>query len=244
MIRIHHLDFEHPGGVRALRDLEFGLERGELVVLAGANGSGKSTLLSLLAGLASPTAGRVEVHGLVLPGQERELRRRARLVVQDADLQILGATVGEDLMLGREGESGDQARAMAARFGLDGHWDRPVQALSWGQRRKLCLAAALLDAPELLLLDEPFSGLDYPGILEMRRLLAGNRAVGLTQILAAHDLDPVADLADRMVVLEGGRLVLQGRPAEVLDHLAGHGVRPSCSWLAARELRPWEPVDD
>lgn len=245
MIRIYQVDFVHPGGVRALQDLEFGLERGELAVLAGANGSGKSTLLSLLAGLASPSSGHVQVEGLVLPGQEHELRKQARLVVQDADLQILGATVGEDLLLGREGRGVEaRVRSTAARFGLEAYWDRPVQSLSWGQRRKLCLAAALLDAPDLLLLDEPFSGLDYSGILEMRRLLAEHKAAGLTQVLAAHDLDPVADLADRLVVLDAGRLALEGRPEEVLDHLIGHGVRPPCSWLEGRVLRPWESGRD
>ncbi|WP_449243364.1 energy-coupling factor ABC transporter ATP-binding protein [Desulfovibrio sp.] len=243
MISAESLCFSYDGA-QALRDVSFGIEAGSLTLLAGANGGGKSTLLTLLAGLASPDSGRLLVDGLAIPGQERDLRRMGRLVVQDADLQILGATVGEDLLLGRLGADADRARDMAARFGLAETWDQPAQALSWGMRRKLCLAAALLDDPRLLLLDEPFAGLDYPGALEMRRILAENRRNGLTQVVAVHDLDPVADLADRMLVLDQGRLVLAGPPAAVMDGLLLHGVRPPCSWLAGKTLFPWDESRD
>ncbi len=224
----------------ALHDVSFGVAAGNLVLLAGANGSGKSTLLAVLAGLASPGAGLLRVADLRLPGQERALRRISRLVVQDADLQILGATVGEDLLLGRSATDEAMVRSMAGRFDLAGAWDLPAHTLSWGMRRKLCLAAALLDDPRLLLLDEPFAGLDYHGTLEMRRILTENRRKSLTQVVAVHDLDPVADLADQMLVLDRGRLVLSGRPAAVMDGVRTHGVRPPCSWLAGRGLVPWD----
>lgn len=243
MISVESLCFSYDGA-QALRDVSFGIEAGSLALLAGANGGGKSTLLTLLAGLARPDSGRLLVDGLAIPGQERDLRRVGRLVVQDADLQILGATVGEDLLLGRPGADTGRARDMAARFGLAETWDQPAHALSWGMRRKLCLAAALLDEPRLLLLDEPFAGLDYPGALEMRRILADNRRHGLTQVVAVHDLDPVADLADQMLVLDRGCLVLSGPPMAVMDGLPRHGVRPPCSWLAGKTLLPWDEGHD
>ena len=114
-----------------------------------------------------------------------------------------------------------------------------MHALSLGSRRKLCVATALRDAPEVLLLDEPFAGLDYPAIREVRAILAANRTAGVTQLVAAHDLEALADLADRWLVLEGGRLVAEGDSAEVFPLLRRHGVRPPGAWLAARGFDPW-----
>jgi biotin transport system ATP-binding protein len=210
--------------------------------LAGANGSGKSTLLALMAGLYAPTRGSLEVAGRVSPGHEEDIRRVCRLVMQDADLQILGATVEEDLLLGRErGEAVTaEARAMAERFNLSRYWDSPVQTLSWGTKRKLCLAAALLDRPRVLLLDEPFSGLDYPGVREMRALIRANRETGLTQVVSSHDLESFIDLVDGLAVLDNGELVLNGPAESVLDHVAEHSVRAPGAWTACRTIAPWD----
>jgi biotin transport system ATP-binding protein len=239
-LAVEGLGRQHQPGVWALRDVSFSLSAGSFCCLAGANGGGKSTLLALLAGLFEPSEGR-----LLLNGQSGVLRERASLLLQDADLQILGATVREDLLLGLPpGGDPGPALALAQRLGLDSLLDEPAHTLSYGQKRKLCLATALLSpvgkAPELLLYDEPCSGLDYPGVREWRMLAKANRAAGLTQIVATHDLDPVVDLVDTLLVLDQGRLVLNGTPAETLDGLARHGVRPPCSWLAGMGLRSWE----
>jgi biotin transport system ATP-binding protein len=234
--------YHGSGGAAVLRDVSLRVEPGSLLCLAGANGSGKSTLLCLLAGLYAPGSGRVRVAGVETPGQEQALRRAAALVLQEADLQIVGATVREDLFLGLERDDAagrEQALAQAGRLGLDALLDSPVQTLSHGQKRKLCLATALQGEPRVLLLDEPMSGLDYPGIREMRAILARNKEQGLTQVVSAHDLEPLADLADRLAVLERGRLVLEGPPQGVLDRVADHGVRPPCSWRAGRGVTPW-----
>jgi biotin transport system ATP-binding protein len=131
------------------------------------------------------------------------------------------------------------ARRLAERFGLrDG--EAPVHTLSLGSRRKLCIVTALRDAPAVLLLDEPFAGLDYPAVREMRAILAENRAAGVTQLVAAHDLEAFADLADRWVVLQRGRVAATGTADEVFPALRGHGVRPPGGWLSARGLPPWE----
>lgn len=251
MIDIRDLRYSHPGSPPeippALDGLTFAVPRGALLCLCGVNGSGKSTLLQLLAGLLRPASGALEVAGHRCPGAEAALRRHAALVLQDADMQMLGATVAEDLLLTApvagtpEGDAAlAAARDAAARFGLAGHWDSPVHTLSYGQKRKLCLAAALLARPGLLLLDEPFSGLDHPSALELRTILARNRAAGLTQVVSVHELEPVVDLADLMLVLDGGRQVLFGPPAAVLDGVGVHGIRPPCSWAARREVVPYE----
>lgn len=241
MIELRDVRFTYGRG-EILRGISFGLDRGSILALVGANGSGKSTLLTLLAGMHSPTNGRLIVAGSASPGQEKAIRAKTGLVVQDADLQILGATVGEDLCLGLSptdlaGEA--EARQLAERFRLAGYWDEPVQALSWGQKRKLCIAATLRRKPDVLLLDEPFSGLDYPGVREMRALLHANKAAGLTQVVSAHDIEPLADITDHWAVLNKGILVAWGRAEEVFSLLAEHDVRPPCSWQSGLGVRPW-----
>jgi biotin transport system ATP-binding protein len=240
VIKAEHIDYAYPGGPNILKDVSFELPPGATVGLAGANGSGKSTLLFLLAGLYAPTQGDLFIDGRRADADAS--RRIAGLVMQDADLQVLGADVGEDLTLGLapEGQNSPQVIEIADRFGLTPLWGQPVQTLSWGQKRRLCLAAVLLKEPRILLLDEPFSGLDYPGIKEMRRTLAANREQGLTQVVAAHDLEPLADLADHWLVLADGRLPLSGTAEAVFDRLTQYAVRPPCAWQAGLGVKPWD----
>ena len=242
MIRAERLSFAFGPGAPALEEASFAVAPGTLCGIVGANGSGKSTLLALVAGIFTPTGGSVAVGGDRSPGAEDAIRRRAALVLQDPDQQIIGATVEEDLLLGlpaRDGARREQARRLAARFGLaDG--EAPVHALSLGSRRKLCIVTALRDAPSVLLLDEPFAGLDYPAVREMRSILAANRAAGVTQLVAAHDLEAFADLADLWIVLARGKLAGAGTAEEVFPELRRHGVRPPGGWLAARGISPWE----
>lgn len=241
MIRAEALGYAFGAGAAALDAVGFELSPGTLCGVVGANGSGKSTLLALLAGLFTPSTGTVSVGGDASPGAEEAIRRRVALVLQDPDQQIIGATVEEDLLLGlppADVAGREAARRLAARLGL-ADLAVPVHALSLGSRRKLCIATALRDAPEVLLLDEPFAGLDYPAIREVRAILTANRAAGVTQLVAAHDLEALADLADRWLVLEGGRLVAEGGPEAVFPVLRRHGVRPPGAWMAARGLAPW-----
>ncbi|WP_022661638.1 energy-coupling factor ABC transporter ATP-binding protein [Paucidesulfovibrio longus] len=242
MIQIHELGYAYAGGQDALRGVSLSLERGGLHVLAGANGSGKSTLLALMAGLYLPSTGTLVVGGR----SGEDIRDLARLVMQDADLQILGGSVGEDLLLGRENRAGmeQEAGALLDRFHMQGLWDRAVHTLSGGMKRKLCLAAALLDNPELLLLDEPMSGLDYPAMLELRSILAANAVQGVTQVVSVHDLEPVIDLADTLTVLSGGVVALHGKPESVLDAVREHHVRPPATWQAGLGIRSWDVGND
>jgi biotin transport system ATP-binding protein len=237
MIRAQSLSFAF-GKDLVLQGLSLDLMPGSLSVLAGANGSGKSTLLSLLAGIYRPRQGVIEWDGVRSPGGEKELRRRTGLLLQEAELQILGSTVEEDLCLGLKPGSAeaDQAREMARFLGLSEKWKAPVQQLSGGQKRKLCLAGVLLRQPRLLLFDEPFSGLDYPAVKELRAILDRQKAQGLTQVIATHDLEPVVDLADELLLLHEGRLAAKGRPGEVLDRTAHYGIRPPCLWQVGRDL--------
>ena len=233
--------FSYPGAVNpALGDISFQPGAGQLCCLAGANGSGKSTLLALLAGLYAPTGGELRLSGLCMPDKNRQ--SKAALVPQNPDAYILGSLVQEDLFLAldaRDEEARRRALDLAGDLGLADLLHEPVHMLSHGQKRKLCLASALAAGPRLLLLDEPFAGLDHPAVLALRALLAAGKAAGLTQILTGHDLDLMADLADVFILLDKGRLVCSGAAAEVFPLMPAAGVRPPCWWFTGASGPLW-----
>ena len=243
IIRASSLVFRHPGADRdTLNKLTFSIAEGQLCCLAGVNGSGKSTLLAVLAGLFAPSSGSLHVAGCELPREDFRLRGKVALVPQDPDSYILGSLVEEDLLLGIDaGDTASAARAMAfARaFDLGGMLQQPVHTLSYGQKRKLCLASALAGSPSLLLLDEPFAGLDHPAAMAMRETLSRNKATGLTQIVVGHDLDLMADLADNFILLQDGAITCAGDAGAVFPRLLAAGVRPPCSWFSGGEAPAW-----
>lgn len=247
MIVVEKCSFSYPGSKQqALRRVHFSLEQGRILCLAGPNGCGKSTLLLLLAGLYTPDAGTLYIGQYSSPRQTKLFKNTARMVLQDPEVMILGGDVKEDIMLGIADDEPDgeqRAMAAAARFGLADDFHTPVSQLSYGMKRKLCLASVLAGAgPEVrvLLLDEPFAGLDYPSKLEMREILQENKHRGLTQVVAVHDMEPVIDLADYLAVMHTGAVELYGRPEEILDKARDYGVRPPCSWTRARTITLWE----
>ena len=239
MITANALHFAHAPDTPILHDVCFALEKGRILGLVGPNGAGKSTLLSILAGLLPPTSGILRIHGLDAVNNGETIRRKTALVLQEADLTIIGSTIEEDICLGLPAEQREEALNMAALLRLPAP-ETPTHTLSHGQKRKLCLAAALLRRPELLLLDEPFAGLDYPGAREIRTMLQANKADGLTQIVAVHDLEPLADLADIWLVLGQGRQTAFGSAQEVFPDLETMDVRAPCSWRAGLGVLPWD----
>lgn len=238
MIEARQLSFRHRGATSdALCGVSFTLRQGGLCCLYGMNGSGKSTLLGLLAGVFAPASGALTVKNL--EGRPA----RVGLVPQDPDIYILGSLVEEDLLLAldpADKAARERALSLAGRFGLSALLGEAVHTLSYGQKKKLSLASALAAAPDLLLLDEPFAGLDYPSAMAMREALAENKKNGLTQIICEHDLDLVADMADDFLVLNAGRLAAAGTWAEVFPILEKNGVRPPCWWFSGGSSPLWQ----
>jgi biotin transport system ATP-binding protein len=233
MIEASALYCRHPGAeTDALEDLSFAVPAGSLHCLLGVNGSGKSTLLALLAGLLAPRSGTLRVCGRDLPAQSAALRGEVAYVPQDPDTYILGSLVEEDLLLGLETDTAGRANALAhARaLGLEPLLTRPAHTLSHGQKRSLCLASALAKRPKLLLLDEPFAALDHPSSLGIREALMRNKKDGITQLVAGHDLDLMADPADGFILLAEGKLVCSGDAGSVFPALLASGIRPPCWW--------------
>lgn len=233
MLKIDAITYSYDRRTNAITDLSAEIPDG-ITLLAGPNAGGKTTLLRILAGLLEPGKGRITLRGEAAP--PLRLRQLSRMVMQDADPQILAARVGEDIMLGAkssnlENDFESRARGLCDSFGMGGFWDRSVQSLSYGQKRKLCLVHALAAGPEILLLDEPFAGLDYPSGKELRHFIRENKRNGLRQIISTHELEPVFDLADHIVVVADGRSPAEGAPETLREKLPQWSVRkPGEGW--------------
>ncbi|SHJ06991.1 energy-coupling factor transport system ATP-binding protein [Desulfofundulus thermosubterraneus DSM 16057] len=224
MSHIYHLG--QPGERIALQDISGDIRQGELLAIIGPNGSGKSTLARHFNAVLLPTRGTVTVNGLSTadPANRWEIRCRVGMVLQNPDNQLVAAVVEEDVAFGPENlglppeevrRRVDRALALA---GLGEQRLRPPHLLSGGQKQRLAIAGALAMKPSCLVLDEPTAMLDPAGRREViQTLLSLNREEGLTIVLVTHFMEE-AVLADRVWVLSGGRLVLEGTPAQVFSH--------------------------
>jgi heme ABC exporter ATP-binding subunit CcmA len=199
------------GSFAALRQLSLELEVGRCYVVIGENGAGKSTLLRILAGLLRPSFGTVKVFGNLDPHQARErigyMSHAAMLYDELTAQENLGYFAS--LYQGRQG-SGRACIApteVLRQVGLDPDLTRTVGQYSQGMRQRVSLARVLLSAPELLLLDEPFSNMDVSSAHQMVELLAGFRASNRTIVLTTHQRELAAPIADRIITLRAGRLV-------------------------------------
>lgn len=215
-----------PLAQESLRGVDVTIEAGACVALVGATGSGKSTLLQHLNGLLRPQHGQVRVLGYDLADPTvdlRVVRRAVGLVFQRPGEQLFEHFVGDDVafaprQMGLRGpELRERVRWAMTWAGLDfeAYKDRPVFALSGGERRKAGLAGVLALRPQVLLLDEPTAGLDPLAHAELLAQLRALRTEGLTLVIATHNMDDVAALAERVYVLSQGQVTLSGSPGEV-----------------------------
>ncbi|MBL4687810.1 MAG: heme ABC exporter ATP-binding protein CcmA [Nannocystaceae bacterium] len=199
------------GRLAVLRAVDLEVVAGEIVGLVGANGSGKTTLLSIVAGLLPQSEGERCFGGRPSPTVEMEHRRRLAFVTHTTQLYG-GLTARENLKLFAELRCAADAPwidggPLLERLGLSHAADRMVGTFSRGMMQRLALARALAGRPELLLLDEPFTSLDRPGRRLLAEVLAEERARGLAVLLSSHDTDAIIEVTDRVVLLEGGRLI-------------------------------------
>jgi heme ABC exporter ATP-binding subunit CcmA len=199
------------GHIRVLRGIDLQVGPGDALVVAGPNGAGKTTLLRVLAGLTRPSAGQVWVIGKRLDRSTPETRRPIGFVSHQS-LLYDDLTIAENISLAARLYGLPDPRAKAARalesVGLaDRASDRPRQ-LSRGLLQRAAIARALVHEPRLLLLDEPFTGLDAPATERLRGLLLERKQLGLGLLLVSHHLDEAWDLATRVAVLSGGRWLL------------------------------------
>jgi cobalt/nickel transport system ATP-binding protein len=216
--------------------LDFVVNRGERVVILGGNGSGKTTLLYHILGLLTPDEGSVTVFGVNPSAKYNTIRERIGVLLQNMDDQLLSPTVWEDISFsprnygyGKE-ETAVMVDQVMAELGIQHLRDKICHYLSGGEKRKVALAGALVMRPELLILDEPFEGLDSRSRTELVTLLNKRNDEGMTIIMSTHDLNLVAAFADRVYVLakEHG-VVAAGTPAEIfmqVEELKASNIDP------------------
>lgn len=229
ILEVSDLSRRFPGmDGNALDGVSFTVAAGEFIVISGANGSGKSVLMALIAGLDEPTKGSVRIPEIA--GKQA----RVGLVFQDADAQILGDTIEEDVAFGPKNLGIPKAECekivtrVLATVGLAGRGKAPARSLSGGEKRRLAVAGILAMDAEIIIFDEPFANLDWPGVVQVNGILRELKAERKTVIILTHELEKVLALASRLMVLFRGKLVWDGMPETALDSapLAGWGIRP------------------
>ena len=226
------------GAVEALRGIDLSIARGGLVGLLGPNGAGKTTLIETLEGLRTPTAGRVSVLGLDPASAPRAVRERIGVQLQTTTLQA-DLTAREILrMYGALYRRTRPANDVLASVGLSEKSGARTSSLSGGQRQRLALGLALLHDPEIVLLDEPTTGLDPAARRGLHDIVRNLGAEGRTVLLTTHYIEEAETLCDRVVVLAAGRIVADGTPFELLQRASGE----TTLWIAAEGPFAPEPL--
>ena len=241
-----------PNGSAALRGIDLDICQGECLLIAGSNGSGKTLFTRIIIGLLEPSGGTVLFRGSNLGGRTGnktldEIRISVGMVFQDADAQLLGETVEEDISMGPENlklprdEVKRRTEEALEALGLMDKLDYPPRRLSGGEKRRLAVAGVLAMGCGVVILDEPFANLDWPGVVQVLTIVRDLKAHGKTLIILTHELEKVLAFADRLVILDQGEIRCDGAPEFVLDRLdpcwgvrdpRRHYTRASdCTWL-------------
>ena len=230
--------FVYPDGTRALDGVDLTIGAGESVAIVGQNGSGKSTLVRHLNGLLRPTEGRVLHDGEDVAGvRTAALAARVGIVFQNPDRQIFAGKVRTEVafgpkILGRSGTDVEAAtRDALAAVGLSDAADANPYDLGYSRRKLLAIASVLAMGTPVVVLDEPTTGQDARGVARVQQVLANLVADGRTVIAISHDMRFVAESFARVVVMGGGRVLLDGSPADVF-------AEPAWPVLASTYLEP------
>jgi len=233
LIDLQHLSKRFGSGnappVQALDDLSLSVPRGCLYGLLGPNGAGKTTTLRILCTLLAPDEGTVRVDGIDALAQPRQVRRLLGYVAQEVAIDKI--LTGRELLVLQgdlyhlpRGERDQRITTLQHLLGMEGWIDRRCGTYSGGMRRRLDLAAGLLHAPRVLVLDEPTVGLDIESRAAIWQVLRQLRDQGTTVLLSSHYLEEVDALADRLAIIDEGRVLAEGTPAELKAALGGDRV--------------------
>jgi len=239
VIRIENLSYAYPDGCQALTDINLTVNGGESLALIGPNGAGKSTLLLHLNGIIH-SDGQIKVFSEPVTEKNlKEVRKRVGLVFQNPDDQLFSATVFDDVAFGpinldySEAEVRQAVASALEKVGMKGFERRLSHHLSLGEKKRIAVATILSMSPEVLVMDEPTSNLDPRGKWRLIELL---RKLPVTRIIATHDLEIVDALCQRVVVLDGGRIMADDAADVILNDaslLEAHGLSRSAGLKAA-----------
>ncbi len=237
IIETKNLCYSYDDGKRALDNVSVSFERGKITAVLGANGAGKSTLFLNLNGILKPSSGEIYFKGQLVKYDKksiREMRKNVGIVFQDPDDQLFSASVEKDISFGAvnlgllEDEVRRRVNEAMEKTGVTELKEKPVHALSFGQKKRVAIAGVLVMEPEIIILDEPTAGLDPRGVSELMRLLEKLCAEGATIVMATHDIDTAAVYMDYAYVLDGGKIIAEGAKSEIFSNpemLRSHNLR-------------------
>jgi ABC-2 type transport system ATP-binding protein len=210
--------------VEAVRELDLDVKEGECFGLLGPNGAGKTTTLEIIEGLLEPTSGEVQVLGLNWPTHGQQIRERIGISLQETRLADK-LTVLETVSLFRSFYStGIEPAEAIGRVSLEEKASAWVVKLSGGQRQRLAVACALVGDPQLLFLDEPTTGLDPQSRRQLWDVIGGYKSSGRTVMITTHYMDEAERLCDRVAIVDHGRVIALGTPAELIARLGGENI--------------------
>lgn len=245
IIELNAVKFTYPDGFQGLKNICLSVFENEFVILAGKNGSGKTTLLRHLNGLLTPQSGTTRVNGKLVSDHLIETRKTVGMVFQDADAQIVGDTIFDEVAFGLENLKMERktinrkTRLILDQLGLLELKDRNPWTLSGGEKRKVAIAGVLVMDPQVVVFDEPFSNLDYPAALQVLSIIDQLHQSGVTIIIATHDIETVIACATRMVIMSNGCIIRDGVPDSLVKELESFGVREPCSSRFGQGIQPW-----
>jgi len=226
ILTLENVTLTYPGAVTALKNLSVTFAGGRRTAVMGRNGSGKTSLFALLNGLQRPQSGEIFFAGEQLRydrGSLLKLRQAVGMVFQDPEHQLFSASLYEDVSFGPmnlglpEVEVRRRVDRALALLDLTALLERPVHDLSFGQKKRACIAGILAMQPEVIVLDEPFAGLDAVMTHDLMTTLDDLGRHGVTLIVATHDVDFARNWADKIIVMQEGELLAQGSAAAVLQ---------------------------
>ncbi|MDH4232861.1 MAG: ATP-binding cassette domain-containing protein [Nitrospirota bacterium] len=215
--------FTYPDGTVAMSDIDLEIKKGEFTGILGSNGSGKTTLLKIMDGLIKDFNGKAFLDGAEIRKlSPKEIYRKVGLIFQNPDDQLFAPTVAEDVAFGplnmgfSEKDTRERVSNALKDVDMEHYAGKAIHNLSYGQKKRICIAGLLAMGHEILLLDEPTAGLDPMGEYKMMRLLMElNREKEVTIVMATHSVDLVPLFLDRLYILSRGRIVRGGTPEEV-----------------------------
>jgi biotin transport system ATP-binding protein len=231
LLRFDGVSHRFVTGDYGIRDVDFILYKGDFAVVAGPNGAGKTVLMKHANGLLRPTGGTVFFQGRPLRKDDADVKKHVGLIFQNPDTQIVCPTVREELAFGPE-NLGLPRKVIEKRISetskileLEDLLPKRTSALSGGEKRKITIAGTITMEPEVLILDEPFTGLDFPGIREVLRLLATIHRRGCTVVVITHEIEKVLAHANRFIIMDRGTIAEDGSPEELIHSAAQYGLK-------------------
>ena len=246
LLEIRHLTHSYPDGDSGIFDISFSISKQDFIILAGRNGSGKTTLIRHLNGLLRPSKGEIFLHGKNILKNLTLTRKSIGMVFQDADTQIVGDTVFDEVAFGPENLKFERSlinkkvTQILNQLDLTRLKDRNPATLSGGEKRRLAIAGILAMDPEIIIFDEPFANLDYPGSQSLLSLIFDLNKKGQTIIVATHDVETLLNSASRLLIMADGQLVEDGSIPNLLGKLESHGVKEPCSCKITASSPQWQ----